>query len=358
MDKIKCQMKISLVNPTERQRYEKDLSLLEKEISALAVGSGVQLPIVCIDEIQKVPILLDSIQDLIDRKKAQFILTGSSARKLRRGPAVNLLPGRVVAIYLDPFTVAETPAVNLENRLLFGELPGIALIQNPEDQESDLRSYVTTYLEEEVRAEALVRNLASFARFLELAAAESGRPVNFNKLSQDIGVARTTIMSFYEILEDCLIVHRVDPWTQSKTRKKLTRSHKYLFFDCGVRRVAAQEPPKLVPSRVGDIFEEWVGLQLIRLARSAPQIDRLHFWRDPNGPEVDWLLRRGAELIPIEVKWSETPSEKDAKHLKTFFNEYPEAKKGYVVCRTPRPVQLSPNILALPWQELPRIIAD
>lgn len=358
LDTLKKDLLISLVKPSIRLRYEKDLSLLEKEIQAVSTRAGVARPTVCLDEIQKVPILLDSAQDLIDRKKAQFILTGSSARKLRRGRSINLLPGRVVSMHLDPLSLQEAPSLPLEERLLFGELPGIVQTPVPADKEADLRSYVTTYLDEEVRAEALVRNLAFFARFLELAASESGKTVNFSKLSQEIGVAHTTIMSYYEILEDCLIVHRVEPWTQSKTRKKLTKAHKYLFFDSGVRRVAAEEPPALVPSRAGDLFEEWVGLHLLRLARYASPITRVHFWRDPDGPEVDWILHRGEELIPIEVKWTEGPSGRDTKHLGVFFKEYAAAKKGYVICRTPHPVQLSPSVLALPWQDLPRVLSD
>ncbi len=358
LNRLNYDLLISLVKPSTRQRYEKDVSLLEKEIESLPTLPGKELATVCLDEIQKVPSLFDAVQDLIDRKKAKFILTGSSARKLRRGPSVNLLPGRVVSMHLDPLSLVEAPDLSLESRLMFGELPGIVQTKLSEDKEADLRSYVTTYLEEEVRAEALVRSLASFARFLELAASESGKTINFSKLSQEIGVAHTTIMSYYEILEDCLIVERVEPWTQSKTRKKLTKAQKYLFFDSGVRRAAAGEPPALLPSRAGDYFEEWVGLQLIRLTRDAPVPTRVHFWRDPDGPEVDWVLHRGEELIPLEVKWTEAPSNRDAKHLKIFFEEYPTAKRGYVVCRTPRPFRLLPSVTALPWQELPRVLAS
>jgi predicted AAA+ superfamily ATPase len=354
LDHLHKDRMISLVKPSMRQRYEKDSSLLEKEIESLPT-SNKKLPTICLDEIQKVPALFDSLQDLIDRRKAKFVLTGSSARKLRRGPSVNLLPGRVVSLHLDPLSLVEAPAISLENRLLFGELPGIFGTKATEDKEADLRSYVTTYLEEEVRAEAIVRNLASFARFLELAASESGKTVNFSKLSQEIGVAHTTIMSYYEILEDCLIVEGVDPWTQSKTRKKLTKARKYMFFDSGVRRAAAGEPPALVLSRAGDLFEEWVGLQLIRLARNTVPAARVHFWRDPDGPEVDWVIHRGEELIPIEVKWSEAPSARDIKHLVVFMREYPTAGKGYVVCRTPQRFRLSPAIEAIPWEDIPEL---
>ncbi|MFN0062969.1 MAG: ATP-binding protein [Myxococcaceae bacterium] len=358
LTKVPHDLSISLVRPETRQRYEKHLELLEGEVIAFSQQHGTHQPVVLLDEVQKVPRLLDVAQDLIDRKKARFILTGSSARKLRRGKDVNLLPGRVVVLHLDPLSMQESPNAPLEQRLLFGELPGIVLTQGDENRELDLRSYVTTYLEEEVRAEALVRSLASFSRFLELAAAESGQVVNFRKLSQEIGVAHTTIISYYEILEDCLIVHRVEPWTQSKTRKKLTKAQKYLFFDLGVRRVASAFPPHIVPMLVGDWFEQWVGLQLIRQCRHASRSTRVHFWRDPDGPEVDWVLHRGGELIPIEVKWTEHPSEKDAKHLHVFLSEYPSAKKAFVVCRTPKAVQLSPAVTAVPWTDIGSLTDD
>lgn len=355
LDRLTKGLLLSLVSPATRQRYEREPALLAGEVEALPSSEG-RPPLVCLDEIQKVPALVDSVQDLIDRRRALFVLTGSSARKLRRGASVNLLPGRVTALRLDPLTVAERPELPLEDRLLFGELPGIVLTETRADKDSDLRSYVTTYLEEEVRAEALVRSLSSFGRFLELAAAESGKPVNFRKLSQEIGVAHTTIMAYYEILEDCLIVERVEPLTESKTRKKLTRAHKYLFFDSGVRRAAAGEPAALLRSRAGAVFEEWVGLQLIRLSRALVPETKVHFWRDPDGPEVDWVLHRGGELIPLEVKWSEAPTEKDIRHLNVFLNEHPRATRGYVVCRSPRRLRLSSRVTAVPWQELPSIV--
>ena len=196
-------------------------------------------PLVILDEIQKVPTILDTVQDMIDAQAADFIITGSSARKLRRGVDVNLLPGRVVTFRLDPFSLRELPATDLNERLMYGSLPGIVAVKAVDDRETDLGSYVTTYLEEEVRAEAVVRNIGHFARFLELAASESGGIVNLRKLSQEIGVSHTTIGAYYQILEDCLIAERIEPLTQSKTRKKLTRSDKYLFFDLGVRRLAA-----------------------------------------------------------------------------------------------------------------------
>jgi len=355
IQRLPANLTVSLVTPEIRLRYEKEPGILRKEIEALE-PKGTARPVVVLDEVQKVPELLNVAQDLVDRHKAIFILTGSSARKLRRGHDLNLLPGRVVTLRLDPFTLEESMPKALEKRLLYGALPGILAVESLQDREVDLESYVTLYLEEEIRAEALVRNLASFARFLELAASESGRISNFRKISQEIGVAHTTVAAYYEILEDCMIAERVDPITQSMRRKKLTRSSKYLFFDLGVRRAAAREGTKPAREHWGHLFEQFAGLELIRLARLSSHHVRIFFWRDPDGPEIDWVLERKDEYIPIEVKWNSSPNETDIRHLQTFLTEYKNAKTGYVICQTPRKMKLADRIHALPWQEIPSLI--
>ena len=351
--RLQADLSLTLVPPDVRQRYERHPSLLAGEVEAIRREvTPRRKPLVVLDEVQKVPALLDVVQDLIDRKIATFVLSGSSARKLRRGGSINLLPGRVVALRLDPLTTAELGEEDLERLLLYGSLPGIHSVVQDRDKDTDLASYVTIYLEEEVRAEALVRTVGPFARFLEYAADESGRIVNFTKLSQEIGVAHTTVASYYGILEDCLIAERVEPISSSPTRKKLTRANKYLFFDLGVRRAAAREGAELRREASGLLFEQFVGLELIRLGRCLSPGWRLHFWRDPDGPEVDWVLAAGKEYIPIEVKWTDTPTASDTKHIQVFLNEYKTARRGFVVCRAPRRIQLANRIQAIPWQEL------
>jgi len=356
INRLKHDLAISLVRPDIRQRYEKEPELLVGEIEALPKAKKFNRPLVLLDEIQKAIGLLDVVQDLIDRKIANFVLTGSSARKLYRGTKTNLLPGRVVNCRLDPFILNELYTDNLKDRLLYGALPGIIMVVNPRHKEIDLESYVTTYLEEEVRAEALVRNLGSFARFLEYAASESGNIVNFRKLSQEIGVAHTTIKDYYQVLEDCLIVERVEPLIRSKTRKKLTKSNKYLFFDLGVRRVAAKEGIKLPRNRFGILFEQFVGLELIRLGRLSDKKVNVLFWRDPDGPEADWVIENEDGYIPIEVKWTDVPSKRDIKYLQVFMTEYKEAKTAYLICQIPRRVKLDTGIYAIPWQEMNKLI--
>ncbi|MBN1870009.1 MAG: ATP-binding protein [Candidatus Omnitrophica bacterium] len=356
ISRLKSDLFISLVRPELRLRYEKDPSLLTSEVEALNPGPPSSRSLIIIDEIQKVPVLLDAVQDLIDRKIANFILTGSSARKLKRGSNVNLLPGRVVSLNLAPFSLSEYPTKSIQQLLLYGSLPGIVLLNENKTKDADLDSYVTTYLEEEVRAEAIVRSLGSFAKFLEYAASESGNIMNFRKLSQEIGAAHTTIASYFQILEDCLIIERIDPISKSLTRKKLTKSSKYLFFDLGVRRLAAKEGTSLPRETMGKLFEQFVGLELLKSIRLSSKTAQLKFWRDPNGPEVDWVVETQASYVPFEVKWSEAPSIKDAKGLQIFLEEYKEAEAGYIVCRSPRRFKLADNVTAVPWQELPRLL--
>lgn len=349
-------LSLSLVRPDVRQRYEKNPALLAGEVEALERKGRRGRPLILLDEVQKVPPLLDVVQDLIDRGVANFVLTGSSARKLRRGTGVNLLPGRVAAFRLDPFALTEMPGLALKDYLLYGSLPGILASEKPGNRETDLGSYVTLYLEEEVRAEAIVRNIGPFARFLEYAASESGQVVNLRKLSQEIGVSHTTIGSYYQILEDCLITERVEPLTQSRTRKKLTKAQKYLFFDLGVRRLAAREGTGLSRETFGRLFEQFVGLELIRCARLSEKKARVRFWRDPDGPEVDWVVERQGHYTPVEVKWTDNPLPKDIRHLQTFLSEYPSAGTGYLVCQVPRKAKLSEGILALPWREVDGLV--
>lgn len=349
-------LSVSLVQPDIRQRYEKSPHLLKGEVESLPAAEKGKRPLVILDEVQKVPVIMDVVQDLIDRGKANFILTGSSARKLRHGAHINLIPGRVVAFHMDPFSLREFPAKNLNERLLYGSLPGILAVTSAADREIDLEAYVTAYLEEEIRAEAVVRNLGDFARFVELAASESGGIINLRKLSQEIGVSHTTIGAYYQILEDCLIAERIEPLTQSKTRKKLTKSEKYLFFDLGVRRLAAREGTKLSRDTMGMVFEQFIGLELLRLAHTKGRGVKVRFWRDPDGPEVDWVIDEDDAYTPLEVKLTENPASSDGRHLEVFLSEYKSAKTAFLICQVPRKVKLSERVFALPWQSIDEIL--
>jgi predicted AAA+ superfamily ATPase len=356
-EQIKPDLSYSFVDPDTRLRYEKDPTLLGKEL-ALKLKDFPTPPVIFIDEIQRVPIVMDVAQLLIDQKKAQFILTGSSVRKLKHGTTMNLLPGRVVALTMDPlhFNELPQPKPELLDLLIYGTLPSIITEEDLANREIDLRSYATTYLEEEIRSEAMVRNIGHFARFLELAAGESGHVVNFTKLSQDIGVAASTIIEYYQILADCMMCFRIDPIIKGSSRRRLVKSPKHLFFDLGVRRICANEGAQLPEAYFGNLFEQYVGIELIHQTRAVPHV-QVRYWRDASGAEVDFVLDVNGNYIPIEVKWSEQPSRKDARHLEKFLGEYGGAV-GYIVCRTPQAFQLADNIIALPWQEIATIFKD
>ena len=347
---------LNFLRPDVRQRYERAPQLLGAEVEALGERKRGSQALVALDEVQRVPELVNVVQDLIDRNVARFVLTGSSARKLRRGGGVNLLPGRLVPLRLDPVSLAERVPPTIEEALLYGSLPGIALASDIASREEDLRAYTTLYLEEEVRAEALVRNLGTFARFLQLAALESGGISHFRGIAQELGVSHTTVAGYYEILEDCLIAERIEALSESRTRKELTKSPRYLFFDLGVRRTAAEEGRRQPARVLGVIFEQFVGLELLRSTRQAKEIAGLKFWRDPDGPEVDWVVVTDDRWLPVEVKWSEAPTERDTRHLQTFLSEYSKASTAVVVCRTPRRFKITPKITAVPWQEIPRLV--
>lgn len=357
---------VPLQDPAVRLELERDPSLLGRRVSAAR-----SRPTVFIDEIQKVPELLDAVQLLIDRRQASFLLTGSSARKLRRA-GVNLLPGRIKSFHLDPLTWSELgwagegrierlaiarsrQAVHytFDNGLVFGSLPGI-VSHTPRDRRDFLEAYGRIYLEEEIRAEALIRKMSPFARFIELAARESGTAPNLTKLSMESGTSVTSIKSYYEILEDTLVVERVEPYLKN-ARKRLLATPRYYFFDLGVRNAVAGLPlePGLVTAQKGILFEHAVMLEIIRRVRALRLNYRVHFWRTAAGAEVDCVIDTGTEVIPIEIKATRRVRLSDVSGLVRFLEDYRAvARQGYVVTLGAHAEKLADRILAIPWTAL------
>ena len=342
-----------------RQRAEQQPEFLRQEIEAA-------LPeLIVIDEVQKVPEILDQVQYLIDRHKLIFLITGSSARKLRR-KNVNLLAGRAITYRLDPLDITERKSTvknfnsidSLKDILTYGDMPEIVLLVEEGKTglvENLLRSYVETFLEEEIRMETLTRKLGVFGNFLKMAAEMSGRILSFRELAQDLGVTHHTISSFYEILHDCMILEKVPPLIPASSRRRLAKASKYLFFDIGVRNSAAQVFVRSGMSReeMRQRFEEWIGLSLIRYLRSRNLPGYVYYWRDHNGPEVDWIVEYRGRWIPIEVKYVDKPIQKHIRHLETFMNENREkCTEGFLVFLGERPRKLTDRITALPWFEL------
>jgi len=355
-----------LQNPAVRIDMEADPSRLIREVQALKDN-----PVVFIDEGQKVPELFDSAQYLIDNKNASFIITGSSARKLRRSSA-NLLPGRLKRFHLDPLmwgelgwpkksSVAPLAIENInkdvkysfEDSLVYGSLPGIVFL--PQNDRADfLKSYAETYLEEEIRAEALSRKIGAFSRFLELAAAESGTSPNLTKLSNESGVSHPAIKEFYNVLVDTLVAERVEPYMK-QARKRILSTPRYYFFDIGVRNVLARLPlePKLINAQKGVLFEHAVVLEIIRRVRALNKNYKICFWRTSGGAEVDCVIDMGGTAIPIEIKAADNVGCSDIKGLTNFLQEYSNvAKHGYVITMGNKKEMLAENITAMPWSYL------
>lgn len=351
--RLKHDLYINLMQPLSLQKYERFPDALFREIHALKDSLG-RKPVIIIDEVQKLPSITDSIQLLIDDGVAQFIITGSSARKIK-----NLLPGRVIRYSLAPLMLSEIDAQKLGLKFILenGTLPEICSMHAQEEIEELLNSYVNLYIEEEVRKEALVRNIANFSSFLQLACIESGNIVNLRSIGSDVGVTHNTISEYYRILQDCMLVEQIEPLTKSSTRKRLTKASKYLIYDMGVRRIGAGEALNPSIRSLSFNFEQFIGLELCREAHQHPKKIKVRYWRSHDGPEIDYVLELAGEYIPIEVKWTENPSSKDIKHLVNFNAEY-NVKRSYVLCRCDLPQLLAPNILALPWHKLPDIFSQ
>ncbi|MBU3979376.1 ATP-binding protein [Patescibacteria group bacterium] len=360
---VKNKIEYFLQNPSTRQEIEADPSKIIRQ--AEAFGGK---PVIFVDEAQKAPEVFDSAQFLIDKKEASFVLTGSSARKLKRS-GINLLPGRIKRFYLDPLlwgelgllekgSIADLAIKNInkkinysfEDSLIFGSLPGIVMLPK-EDRRDFLKSYAEIYLEEEIRAEALSRKIGAFSRFLELAAAESGTSPNLTKLSNESGVSQPSIKEFYRVLEDTLVMERVDPYLKN-SRKRILSSPRYYFFDIGVRNSLARLPldENAINAQKSTLFEHAVILEIIRRIRILNKNYKVYFWRTSGGAEVDCIIDLGNTVIPIEIKASKFVALSEIKGLKIFLSDYEKiAKRGYVITMGERKEKLAENIIALPW---------
>lgn len=303
-----------------------------------------------IDEVQKIPALLDEVHELIESKGIRFILTGSSARKLRRG-AANLLAGRAYTYHLFPLTVSEIGSIfDLDRALTTGCLPVLWESQD-EDYREFLRSYTETYLREEIAAEGLVRNIGPFSSFLDIAAANDGETVNYSNIARECGVSVKTVQEYYQILEDTFLAFRLPAWRKS-TRKRLTAHPRYYFFDTGIvnaltHTLGRQMNPKIRGRR----FEQFVISQTIAMI-SYKKLDlQLCYWRTNHGAEVDMLICQGEQIIAaVEIKSSNTIVNESLSGLKSFLKEHPHTP-AYVLGHKQSARLLSNNILVLNWDE-------
>lgn len=278
---------------------------------------------IVIDEIQKTPQLLDEVHRLIEEKKFRFLLTGSSARKLKKNH-VNLLAGRAWTAHLYPLSFSEIPDFDLDRYLRMGGLPAV---YNSNDPLEELNAYVQTYLYEEIQSEGLVRKLPQFSRFLITAALSNGQMLNFAQVANDTGVPASTIREYYSILEDTLLGFMLTPWTKSKKRKAISTA-KFYLFDTGVCHTLAQTKTLDRNSDLyGRSFEHWIGLELNAYLSYRRINEPLHYWRTTNQQEVDFLID---DEVAIEVKATKKITAKDLKNLE-LLQEEKLIKKCYLI---------------------------
>ena len=276
-----------------------------------------------IDEIQRIPELLNEVHDLIESRNHIFILTGSSARKLRQ-KGVNLLAGRALTYYLHPLTVKEQgDAFQLSQSLHFGHLPARFSEHDPEKY---LKDYVQTYIREEVLQESLTRNIGHFSRFLEVASFSQGSVINTSEIAREAHIERPTAENYFSIIEDLLIGTRLPVFTR-KAKRKLISHQKFYYFDTGVYRAIRPMGPLDSEAELDGPALETLVLQELRALNDYLQCHyQLYYWRTKNGLEVDFILYGPQGLIAIEVKRSPYIHPKNLRGLKEFKKDYPPAR--------------------------------
>jgi uncharacterized protein len=279
-------------------------------------------PIV-IDEIQRLPALLDEVHRLIERRRWRFALTGSSARKLRRG-GVNLLAGRARTLTMHPLTAAELgDAFDLARSTRYGQLPSVYVESDPKQY---LASYTGTYLREEVQAEALTRNLDAFARFLVAASFSQASVLSLSTVARELGLPRKTIEGYFGLLDDLLLSVRLPVFTR-RAKRAMTRHAKFYFFDAGVYRTLRPKGPLDAAEEIDGPSIETLVLQELRATNDNHGLGYdLHYWRTRDQKEVDFVLYGERGLVAIEVKRSARFSEGDLATLRLFATDYPVAR--------------------------------
>lgn len=305
---------------------------------------------VVIDEVQKIPELLNLVHQLIESTKIKFALTGSSARKLKRGHA-NLLAGRAFVNHLFPLTHLEMKEkFQLEEALNRGTLPKLSHLKTKKEKRAFLRAYAQTYLKEEVWDEHLIRKLNPFRRFLEIAAQTNSEIVNYSNIAKDVGADTKTVQSYFEILEDTLLGFFLEPYHQS-IRKQQRMSPKFYFFDTGVKRALDRTiTQELVANTYGfgKAFEHFFMAEIFRLNTYLEKDYKFSYLKTKDQAEVDLIIERpGSKTVLIEIKSSEQVDERDIKSLKHFLKDFKNSE-AFVFSRDPKEKKID-NIYALPW---------
>ncbi|MFA4890002.1 MAG: ATP-binding protein [Candidatus Omnitrophota bacterium] len=298
--------------------------------------------LIVIDEVQKAPQLLDEVHWLIENKKLSFLLTGSSARKLRRGHA-NLLGGRAWRKTMAPLSYLEVTGFDLERIMISGLLPPHYLSANPIE---DLRAYIADYLKEEIIAEAAVQNIPAFSEFLRVAAMTSSELINYVNIARETGVSHKVIRTYFDILEDTYLGFRIPPWKKSENRRMII-TEKFYLFDVGVANYLSRRQPRIGSPEFGKAFEHYILMELKAYQAYRNPDMRITFWRTSTGREVDFIL--GEKDLAVEIKGSSRVHEGDIRSLHALIGDGP-VKKCCLVCLEKQPRNLTRNIRVLPWQ--------
>lgn len=321
----------------EYERLNRRPSLLREELLVREKNGPV-----IIDEVQKIPQLLDEVQWLMVNRQTQFVLCGSSARKLKRGGA-NLLGGRALRYELFPLVSAEIPEIDLLRALNHGLVPRHYLA---DDAEPLSRAYVGDYLKEEIAAEALARNVPAFARFLESASFSNGEVVSYENIARECGVSAPTVKGYFQILEDTLLARFV-PSFRKKPKRRVVHSPKFYFFDVGIANALLKRSRIAKGSEVfGKAFEHFIFQELIAHSHYSRGNYPISYWRTSSGFEVDFILGDGE--VAIEIKGVEEVQPRHLKGIRAFQDEY-RVKKSIVVSLDPRPRQVG-DVTIMPWR--------
>lgn len=327
---LRPDLTIDLANEALYGQHIKDPELVARQVQALSEKKR----LVFIDEIQRIPGMLNTVQSLIDNDKSlRFLLSGSSARKLARGRA-NLLPGRILMEKLFPLTCGELlnsgQGFDVERALHVGLLPEIYL---SEIGVEILASYADVYLREEIQAEALVKDVGAYARFLDLAAELSGQFINYAKVSSDTEISKNIVRSFFEILEETLLIARVPSFGEVDSARKTRQKDKFYFFDIGVRNaILGKQSSKFTNTEKGPLFEHLLFQQLSALKGYLRPEWSIKTYRDDRGLEIDFILEGENELVLIEAKYQNKfrgEFEEGLLQFESLLKENPKFKKKY-----------------------------
>lgn len=344
---------LDLLDPEEEGRFQAYPNELLNRVSHLKSKQWV-----IIDEVQKAPKLLDLVHKLIEEKGFLFALSGSSARKLKRG-AANLLAGRAFMFHLYPFSSFELgETFNMEEVLQWGTLPKVTELKFTEEKKLFLQAYANTYLKEEIQVEQIVRNLPSFRRFLEVAAQMNGLPLNYSKIARDVHTDHSVIKSYFEILVDTLVGFEL-PAYHTSIRKQQRQASKFYFFDCGVRRALDKTldiPLRPKTYEYGRAFEHFIILEFYKLCNYRNKEETLYYLQTKDNVEVDLIISRpGKKTLFIEIKSTEDITNQDFTSLAKIV-ENVRNSEAFILSLDPR-LKSKHNIQAYHWREFMELFA-